>query len=161
MQGQALTMATERKVVVRLRVVTVAARLKLEREVQGWSKAKKGRRAERVGATMRQREWRWRVAPVEAEARTSWRRWRRRRRRTPSGEMDALDHDLGEIGEGAGGFGRDVAAGGGGEEASESGVEIARGGVMAGEEVSLWEGERTEGRSARRRGRCGGGGPRR
>ena len=130
MQGQALTMATERKVVVRLRVVTVAARLKLEREVQGWSKAKKGRRAERVGATMRQREWRWRVAPVEAEAAD----------KVGEGgvggagvrllgEMDALDHDLGEIGEGAGGFGRDVAAGGGGEEASESGVEDSPAGV--------------------------------
>ena len=45
------------------------------------------------------------------------------------GEMDALDHDLGEIGEGAGGFGRDVAAGGGGEEASESGVEDSPAGV--------------------------------
>jgi len=52
------------------------------------------------------------------------------------GELDALDHDLGEVGEGAGGFGRDVAANGGGEEASEGGVEIAGGEVMAGEEMS-------------------------
>ena len=44
-------------------------------------------------------------------------------------KVDALDHDLGEIGEGAGGFGRDVAAGGGGEEASESGVEDSPAGV--------------------------------
>ena len=51
-------------------------------------------------------------------------------------EMDALDHDLGEVGEGAGGFGRDVAAGGGGKEASQGGVEIAGGEVMAGEEMS-------------------------
>ncbi len=50
-------------------------------------------------------------------------------------EMDALDHDLAEIGEGARGFGRDVATSGGGEEASEGGVEIAGGEVMAGEEM--------------------------
>ncbi len=50
-------------------------------------------------------------------------------------EMEALDHDLAEIGEGAGGFGRDVATSGGGEEASEGGVEIAGGEVMAGEEM--------------------------
>src|SRR5258707_1376527 len=52
------------------------------------------------------------------------------------GELDTLDHDLAEVGEGAGGFGRDVAANGGGEEASEGGVEIAGGEVMAGEEMS-------------------------
>ena len=47
-----------------------------------------------------------------------------------------MDHDLGEVGESARGFGRDVAADGGGEEASESGVEIASGKVASGEEMS-------------------------
>ena len=56
-------------------------------------------------------------------------------------EVDALDHDLGEIGEGAGGFGRDVAADSGGEEASEGGVEIAGGEVASGEEVDEFAAE--------------------
>jgi hypothetical protein len=50
------------------------------------------------------------------------------------GEVDALNHDLGEV-SAAGGLGRDVAASGGGEEAAKSGVEITRGKIVAGEEM--------------------------
>lgn len=56
-------------------------------------------------------------------------------------EVDALDHDLGEIGEGARGFGRDVAADGGSEEASEGGVEIAGGEIASGKEMSEFAAE--------------------
>lgn len=56
-------------------------------------------------------------------------------------EMDALDHDLGEIGEGAGGFGGDVASDGGGEEASEGGVEVAGGEIAAGKEMGEFAAE--------------------
>lgn len=56
-------------------------------------------------------------------------------------EVDALDHDLGEIGEGARGFGRDVAADGGCEEASEGGVEIAGGEIASGKEMSEFAAE--------------------
>jgi hypothetical protein len=55
--------------------------------------------------------------------------------------MDALDHDLGEVGESARGFGRDVAADSGGEEAAESGVEIASGKVASREEMSEFTAE--------------------
>jgi len=50
------------------------------------------------------------------------------------GEAKGLHHDLGEIGEGASGSGRDMAAGGGGEESSEGGVEIASGKIITGED---------------------------
>src|ERR1700724_2212218 len=46
-----------------------------------------------------------------------------------------LDQGLGEIGEGGGGFGFDLALGYGREEASESGAEIARGDEGAGEVI--------------------------
>jgi len=41
--------------------------------------------------------------------------------------MDGLDESLGEIGEGAGGAGLDVAADDGGQEAAEGGAKIAGG----------------------------------
>ena len=50
-------------------------------------------------------------------------------------ELNALHHDLGEIGEGASGFGLDVALGCSGKEAAEGGVEIAGGKITAGEEI--------------------------
>jgi len=52
------------------------------------------------------------------------------------GEADRLEESLRQVGDGAGGFGFDVAADDGGEEASKSGAEIAGGEVVAGEEVS-------------------------
>ncbi len=51
------------------------------------------------------------------------------------GKMDGLGESLGEIGEGAGGAGLDVAAHDGGQEAAEGGAEIAGGKVFAGEEI--------------------------
>jgi hypothetical protein len=51
------------------------------------------------------------------------------------GELNALHHNLGEIGEGGSGFGLDVALGRGGEEAAEGGVEIAGGKITAGKEI--------------------------
>jgi len=51
-------------------------------------------------------------------------------------KVDALDHDLSEVGQGARGLGRNVAADGGGEEFSKSRVEIAGREIFAGEEVS-------------------------
>jgi hypothetical protein len=55
--------------------------------------------------------------------------------------MDGLDESLGEIGEGAGGAGLDVAADDGGQEAAEGGAEIAGGKVSAGEEIGEFAGE--------------------
>jgi len=57
------------------------------------------------------------------------------------GKMDGLGESLGEIGEGAGGAGLNVAADGGGQEAPESGAEIAGGKVLAGEEIGQFTGE--------------------
>jgi hypothetical protein len=51
------------------------------------------------------------------------------------GKMDGLGQSLGEIGEGAGGAGFDVAASYAGDEAAEGGAEIAGGEVLAGEEI--------------------------
>jgi hypothetical protein len=51
------------------------------------------------------------------------------------GEADGLQERLGEVGDGAGGFGFDVAANDGGDDAGEGGAEIAGGEVVAGEEV--------------------------
>jgi hypothetical protein len=51
------------------------------------------------------------------------------------GKMDGLGEGLGEIGEGAGGAGLNVAADDGGQEAAEGGAEIAGGKVLAGEEI--------------------------
>jgi hypothetical protein len=51
------------------------------------------------------------------------------------GKMDGLDEGLREIGDGAGGAGLDVPADDGGQEAAESGAEIAGGKVLAGEEI--------------------------
>ena len=55
--------------------------------------------------------------------------------------MDGLDEGLGEIGEGAGGAGLNVAADDGGQEAAEGGAEIAGGKVLAGEEIGEVTGE--------------------
>jgi len=57
------------------------------------------------------------------------------------GKMDGLGESLGEIGEGAGGAGLNVAADDGGQEAAEGGAEIAGGEVLAGEEIGQFEGE--------------------
>jgi hypothetical protein len=51
------------------------------------------------------------------------------------GEIDGLHESLGEIGDGAGGFGFYIAAENGGDEAGEGGAEIASGEVVAGEKV--------------------------
>jgi hypothetical protein len=51
------------------------------------------------------------------------------------GKMDGLNEGLGEIGEGAGGAGLDVAASYAGDEAAEGGAEIAGGEVLAGKEI--------------------------
>jgi hypothetical protein len=51
------------------------------------------------------------------------------------GELDALHHDLGEVGEGTSGLWFDVALGGGGKDASEGGVEITGGEITAREEI--------------------------
>jgi hypothetical protein len=51
------------------------------------------------------------------------------------GDVDALDESLGEIGEGSGGFGFDVAAGDGSQKAAEGGAEIARRDAFSGEEI--------------------------
>src|SRR2546425_920920 len=55
--------------------------------------------------------------------------------------MDGLDESLGEIGEGSGGAGFNVAADDGGQEAAEGGAEIAGGKVLAGEEIGEVTGE--------------------
>ena len=57
------------------------------------------------------------------------------------GKMDGLGQSLGEIGEGAGGAGLNVAADDGGQEAAEGGAEIAGGEVLAGEEIGEFAGE--------------------
>jgi hypothetical protein len=57
------------------------------------------------------------------------------------GKMDALDESLGEIGEGAGVAGLDVAAEDGGQEAAEGGAEIAGGEVLTGEEIGQFSGK--------------------
>jgi len=57
------------------------------------------------------------------------------------GKMDGLDESLGEIGEGAGGAGLNVAADDGGQKAAEGGAEIAGGKVLAGEEIGEVTGE--------------------
>ena len=51
------------------------------------------------------------------------------------GELDGLHQGLAEIGEGGSGFGFDVSLSQGGENAAESGAEIAGGKVFAGEEM--------------------------
>jgi len=55
--------------------------------------------------------------------------------------MVGLDEGLGEIGEGAGGAGLDVAADNGGQEAAEGGAEIAGGEVLTGEEIGQLSGK--------------------
>jgi hypothetical protein len=57
------------------------------------------------------------------------------------GKMDGLGESLGEIGEGAGGAGLNVAANDGGQEAAEGGAEIAGGEVFTGEEIGQFAGE--------------------
>jgi len=57
------------------------------------------------------------------------------------GKMDGLGESLGEIGEGAGGAGLNVAADDGGQKAAEGGAEIAGGKVLAGEEIGQFAGE--------------------
>ncbi len=57
------------------------------------------------------------------------------------GKMDGLGESLGEIGEGAGGAGLNVAADDGGQETPEGGAEIAGGKVLAGEEIGQFAGE--------------------
>jgi hypothetical protein len=51
------------------------------------------------------------------------------------GEMEGLDEGLGEVGQGFGGFGFDVATSDSGEEAGKGGAEIAGGDVVSGEEI--------------------------
>ena len=57
------------------------------------------------------------------------------------GTMDGLGESLGEIGEGAGGTGLNVAADDSGQEATEGSAEIAGGKVLAGEEIGEFAGE--------------------
>jgi hypothetical protein len=57
------------------------------------------------------------------------------------GEMDGLGEGLGEIGEGAGGTGFDVATGDGGNDTAQGGAEIAGGEVFAGEIVRDFAGK--------------------
>ena len=57
------------------------------------------------------------------------------------GKMDGLGEGLGEIGEGAGGAGLDVAADDGGQQAAEGGAEVAGAKVFAREEVRQFAGE--------------------
>jgi len=49
--------------------------------------------------------------------------------------VDGLHESLGQVGDGAGGFGFYIAADYGGDEAAQGGAEIAGGEVVAGEEV--------------------------
>ena len=51
------------------------------------------------------------------------------------GNVDGLQESLGQVGNGAGGFGFYIAADDGGDEACQGGAEIAGGEVVAGEEV--------------------------
>ena len=64
------------------------------------------------------------------------------------GEVDGLGEGLREVGHGTGGAGLEVAASDGGEEASESGGEVAGGEVVAGEEVFEVAGEFVGGEEA-------------
>jgi hypothetical protein len=50
------------------------------------------------------------------------------------GEVDGLHEGLGQVGDGVGGFGFQIAADHGGDEAGQGGAEIAGGEVVAGEE---------------------------
>jgi len=51
------------------------------------------------------------------------------------GDVDGLQEGLGQVGDGAGGFGFYIAADNGGDEAGQGGAEIAGGEVVAGEEI--------------------------
>jgi hypothetical protein len=51
------------------------------------------------------------------------------------GNVDGLQESLGHVGDGAGDLGFDIAADDGGDEAAQSGAEIAGGEIVAGEEV--------------------------
>ena len=64
------------------------------------------------------------------------------------GDVDGLQESLGQVGDGAGGSGFDIAAEDGGDEASEGGAEIAGGEVAAGEEVGQVFAERLGGAGA-------------
>jgi len=55
--------------------------------------------------------------------------------------MDGLGESLGEIGDGTGGAGLNVAADDGRQEAAEGGAEIAGGKIFAGEEIGQFAGE--------------------
>ena len=57
------------------------------------------------------------------------------------GEVESLEHGLGEVGEGAGGARFYVAASYGDEDATEGGVEVVGGEIFAGEEVGEVFGE--------------------
>jgi len=57
------------------------------------------------------------------------------------GKMDGLNEGLGEIGEGAGGAGLDIAPSYAGDEAAEGSAEIAGGEVFTGEEIGEVAGE--------------------
>jgi hypothetical protein len=52
------------------------------------------------------------------------------------GDVDGLHQSLGQVGDGAGGFGFYVAADHGGDEACQGGAEIAGGEVVAGKEAA-------------------------
>ncbi|MGC1617596.1 MAG: hypothetical protein WA765_03815 [Candidatus Acidiferrum sp.] len=51
------------------------------------------------------------------------------------GEMEGLEEGLGQVGEGGGGFGLDVAAGHGGEETGQGGAKVAGGDEIGREEI--------------------------
>ncbi len=57
------------------------------------------------------------------------------------GDMDGLHESLGQVGDGAGGAGLDVAADDGGQQAAEGGAKIAGGEVFAGEEIGQFAGK--------------------
>jgi hypothetical protein len=61
------------------------------------------------------------------------------------GDMDGLKQSLGQVGDGAGGFGFYIAADNGGDEACQGGAEIAGGEIVAGEEVGQVFAERFRG----------------
>src|SRR5260370_36705245 len=65
------------------------------------------------------------------------------------GKRDGLGESLGEIGEGAGGAGLNVATDDGGQEAAEGGAEITGGEVLAGEEIGQFAGELIGGAGSR------------
>jgi hypothetical protein len=64
------------------------------------------------------------------------------------GHADGLQESLGQVGDGAGGSGFYIAAEGSGDEAPQSGAEIAGGEVVAGEEVGQVFAERLRGAGA-------------